>query len=281
MRISYTLAGAVSKEGIGLFTGKKTTLTLSPLAKGEGIVFKRGDLEGKPTCPARLEYVQGTPRCTIVGGESFSIQTVEHLLSALHAYHIQDVLIEVSGPEMPIFDGSALPFVEMLEEAGVKENGIVEEYLLDKPIYFSEKGVDIVALPSEENRISYTLDYPHSSCIGTQFFSLPISRESFVKELAPCRTFSVYEEIAPLIEKGFLKGGSLENAVVVKGNKVANPEGLRLPGEMVRHKILDMLGDLCLTGLFFRAHIIAIRSGHYANSQFGKKLVNYFTGGNL
>lgn len=202
-------------------------------------------------------------------------------MAALHAYEIGDILIQVSGPEVPIFDGSSLAFIEMIKEAGVVQSGEKDVYFLESPVYFSHGDTHIVALPSEQSKISYTLHYPHSECIGTQFFSVPLEKEVFEEEIAPCRTFSVYEEIAHLIEKGFLKGGSLDNAVVVKDNKVMNPEGLRLPGEMVRHKILDMIGDLYLMGISFSAHIIAVRSGHYANSVFAGELLKHLKGESL
>ncbi len=276
MRSSYTLRKAVSKTGVGVFTGEEAVLTLKPMPFGSGILFRRSDLPGAPKFRLGLSLVQGTPRCTIIGNEEFSVQTVEHLMAALYAYSIDDLLIELSGPEVPILDGSSLPFVEMIEEVGLLEQGEKEVLILKKPVWWSRGDVHLVAIPSSEFRISYTLHYPGSECIGTQFFSLALDCDSFKKEIAPCRTFSVYEEIAPLIEKGFLKGGSLESAVVIKENRILNPEGLRLPEEMVRHKILDMIGDLYLMGFSFCAHIIAVRSGHHANNAFANELLAQF-----
>jgi len=255
----------------------EAVLQLSPLPPGSGVIFERTDLPGSPRFKLNLSLVQATPRCTIIGNDVFSVQTVEHLTAALHAYAIDDLLIRVSGPEIPIFDGSSLPFVEMIEEGGVTAGEDKPIKILKTPVYWSSGDMHLAALPSSECKISYTLHYPNSACIGTQFFSVSLSPETFKKEIAPSRTFSIYEEIAPLIEKGFLKGGSLQTAVVVKDDRVMNPEGLRLQGEMVRHKILDMIGDFYLMGFPFFAHIIAIRSGHFANNAFANELVNQFT----
>lgn len=278
---SYTLQKEVSRTGIGLFTGESARLTLKPLAPGSGVFVERTDVKGSPALPLHFSFVQGTPRCTIVGDGNISVQTVEHLLAVLHAYNITDLLIELSGPEVPIFDGSSLAFVEMIHEAGLRPLVDKEVAYLEHPIYLSNGDVHLVGLPHPTFKISYTLHYPTSSCIGTQFFSMEVDPESFTKEIAPCRTFSVYEEIAPLIERGLLKGGSLESALVIKNNQVVNPEGLRLPCEMVRHKILDMIGDLYLVGFPFCAHIIAIRSGHHANNAFARELVNHLKRGSI
>lgn len=267
-----TLKRAVSTAGIGVFSGQQATIRLCPQESG-GIVFKRVDLAGQPKLPARLEYVKATPRCTILGDANLSVQTVEHLLAALHAYEIDHLLIEISGPEVPIFDGSALHFVELIENAGLCELQQQRECIaLQTPVFWSEKDIHIVALPSDTLRISYTLHYPHSAVIGAQYGSFVLSPERFKKEIAPSRTFSIYEEIAPMIEKGLVKGGTLQSAVVIKEGRIFNPEGLRYPDEMVRHKILDLIGDLSLIPLAFSAHIIALLAGHSSNNAFANKL---------
>lgn len=278
MRKAQTLQRQVKAKGKGLFTGILSEIVLNPAPPGSGVIFQRTDLDGAPSFRASLEFVQGTPRCTIIGNEAFSVQTVEHLMAALAAYEIDNVLIQLSGPEVPIFDGSSLVFIQMLDEAGlvIQEEESKNVYSLQKPIFCSKNDATLIALPSEELKISYTLHYPNDSCIGTQFYSSLIKKDLFKLEIAACRTFSVYEEVAPLIERGLLKGGSLENAVVIRGNAVMNPEGLRFPDEMVRHKVLDMMGDLYLMGLTFSAHIIAIRSGHCINNIFANALVNHF-----
>ncbi|MBS0652791.1 MAG: UDP-3-O-[3-hydroxymyristoyl] N-acetylglucosamine deacetylase [Verrucomicrobia bacterium] len=276
LKTQKTLKESVSADGIGVFTGEKVSIRICPAEKDAGIIFQRVDLPNKPILPAKLEFVQGTPRCTVIGDKGVSVQTVEHILAAFKAYGIDNALIEISGSEVPIFDGSSLRFVELIEEAGVAElENKKNVYFVDAPIFWSQGDIHIIALPSHEYRISYTLHYPHSQFIGSQFYSVVVDQEHFKKEIAPCRTFSIYEEIAPMIEKGLVKGGSLENAVIIKENAVANPEGLRFSDEMVRHKVLDLIGDLSLVPVPFLAHIIAIRSGHASNNAFAKELFNH------
>jgi UDP-3-O-[3-hydroxymyristoyl] N-acetylglucosamine deacetylase len=277
-RKQRTLAKPVSISGIGLFTGLKMTMRLLPEEENSGICFRRVDIPNSPTLPARAECVRGTPRCTIIGNNGTSIQTVEHVLSALKGCEIDNVVVEVDGPEIPIIDGSSIAFVEMIEESGIAfQKATKHVHRLSTPVFWSKGDVQLVAIPSDEFRISYTLNYPSSNFLRSQFYTFSVTEESYKNEIAPCRTFSLYEETVPLIEQGLIKGGSLENAVVIKGDTVLNPEGLRFPDEMVRHKILDLIGDLSLVGYPFLAHIIAIRSGHFSNTAFAKELINHFT----
>lgn len=279
--VQRTLKKGVEAEGVGVFTGEKAAIRLLP-SEVSGVVFKRVDLPGHPCLPARLEYVQGTPRCTVLGHQGVSVQTVEHLLAALKAFQIHNVMVEISGPEVPIFDGSSVRFVEMLREAeAVELDARRPVYTLQAPVSWSQGGVHLVGLPSSEYRVSYTLHYPTAPVIGTQFYSILVNKENFEKEVASCRTFSVYEEIAPLIERGLVKGGSLESAVVFKENQVMNPEGLRFSNEPVRHKLLDLIGDLSLMPFSFKGHILAICSGHYSNNEFAKQMFNHIKMENL
>jgi UDP-3-O-[3-hydroxymyristoyl] N-acetylglucosamine deacetylase len=272
-----TLSESVSSSGIGLFTGEEVSIRICPAKSDTGILFQRVDLPQKPVLPARLEFVEQTPRCTILSKEGVVVQTVEHILAALRACEVDNALIEISGPEIPIFDGSAAPFIELIEKGGiVTQEGVKRVLRVVSPICWTKGDVHIVALPSDEYRISYTLHYPHSEFIGTQYYSFSVSQESFKKEIAPCRTFSLYEEIAPMIDQGLIKGGSLENAVIIREGVVINPEGVPFPDAMVRHKILDMIGDLSLVGVPFLAHIVAIRSGHASNTAFARELLNHF-----
>ena len=161
--------------------------------------------------------------------------------------------------------------------AGIVSQGSTKKiHHLETPVFWSKGGVHLVALPSEEFRISYTLNYPNSDLLKSQFFTVHVDEQTYKEEIASARTFSLYEEIVPLIEKGSIKGGRLDNAVIIKGDSILNPEGVRYPDEMVRHKILDLLGDLSLVGQSFIAHIIAIRSGHFSNTSFAKELVSNF-----
>lgn len=269
-----TIKHSVSLSGAGLFTGENATLTLRPADVGQGIVFVRADLANSPRIPAKLDYVKKSSRCTLLSKDNVSIQTVEHILAAISAYELDNLIVEISGPEVPIFDGSSAVFVEMIEKSGICEQQDSKKAAkLSSPLFWTEGDVHLVALPSDEYRISYTLHYPHSSVLGSQFYSVLVNQEKFKKEIASSRTFCLYEEIAPLVEKGLIKGGGLENAVIIKDNAVLNPEGVRYPDEMVRHKVLDMIGDLSLVAVPFVAHIIAIRSGHASNQAFARELV--------
>lgn len=276
-RSQVTLAKEFFFEGVGLFTGTSTSLRIYPAPAGHGIVFKRVDLEGAPEIPALIEFVDDTPRCTILRHGNAQVQTVEHLLSALKAFDIDNALIEINGPEIPAGDGSALPFVGKILEAGIRiQKEAIQVKSLARPVYWTKGDIHIVAVPCEEYKVSYTLSYPGHPLLDAQFYSGVMTEEEYKKEIAPCRTFSLYEEITPLLEKGLIKGGSLDNGVVIKGRQVMNPEGLRFPNEMVRHKVLDLIGDLSLIGFPFTAHVIAIRSGHFANGQFARELRQYF-----
>ncbi len=273
-----SLKKAVSLSGTGLFTGMKSEIKLRPAPEGSGIVFQRMDLPDKPKLPALAEYVQETPRCTILGSGEVHVQTVEHILSAIKAYDIDNLLIEIEGPEIPSCDGSSMPFVELIESGVVTTQSQTKKiHHLEAPIFWSKGDVHLVALPSEEFRISYTLNYPNSDLLKSQFYTVHVDEEIYKREIAPARTFSLYEEVVPLIEKGNIKGGRLDNAVIIKGDTILNPEGVRYKDEMVRHKILDLIGDLCLVGHSFITHVIAIRSGHFSNTSFAKELVSNFT----
>jgi len=242
-----------------------------------GIVFQRVDLPGKPEIPANLTHVRETPRCTRLATEKGSIATVEHLLSTLFAYGITNARIEVEGPEIPIGDGSAKLFVDLIEKAGIQtQEKKAASIQIVEPIHWSDGDIHLVALPSSEFRLSYTLHYPSSPLLRSQYYSYPLNLLSYKTEIAPCRTFALYEELLPLIEKGMLKGGGLENGLVIQGDKVLNPEGVRFQDEMVRHKILDLIGDLALIGKRLFAHVIAVRSGHASNIAFAKTLLKKF-----
>lgn len=270
-----TIQNEVFASGVGLFTGEKVSLKILPAPPDTGIVFHRIDLPGKPTIPARLSFVREAPRCTRLAKEQASIHMVEHLLSALGGMGIDNAIIEVQGPEILAADGSARLFVELIEKAQPQIQKAPRKVLkISNPLFWSEGEVHLIALPAEEFRISYTLHYPQSSLLRSQFYTIALDPERFRGEIAPCRTFSLYEEILPFLEKGVIQGGGLENAVVIKGDQILNPEGIRFPDEMVRHKILDLLGDLSLIGSRIQGHIISVRSGHLSNIAFAKRIAN-------
>lgn len=272
-RPQRTLKKEVSFSGVGLHTGKEVTLRFCPAPVNTGIVFQRMDLPGKPTVAARLENVQDTSRSTMIGVGNCSVQTVEHVLAALYACNVDNLIVQVSDGEPPVGDGSCRPFMEMIDEAKtVEQEDSAPGYALVEPVYFSQGNTHLVALPADSYKMSYTLHYPNTPLIRSQYFSFDVNEENFRKEVSVCRTFALYEEITKLMENGLIRGGSLENAVVIKDDVVLSKEGLRFPDEMVRHKTLDLIGDLALLGFHFKAHVIAIRSGHASNVAFGKVL---------
>lgn len=274
-RKQRTVGSIVEFSGVGIHTGQDVLIRFVPAEIGEGIFFKRIDLPGEPIIPAAVEYVFDTSRSTNLAVNDVRIYTVEHVLAAVRAYEIDNLCIELSALEPPAGNGSSDVFVDMIHKAGIIEQSApVRIVNLKNPVYHSEGDVHIVALPSHEYRLSYTLHYPQSKALGSQYFSIALTAESFTKELAPCRTFALYEEISFLMDRGLIKGGSLDNAVVVKDDAIISKNGLFFPDEMCRHKVLDMVGDLSLIGIQCNAHIIAIRSGHPANFRFAQKLYN-------
>lgn len=278
VRKQRTLNDCSYFSGIGIHTGKEVGLRFCPAKEGTGVVFKRIDLPGHPIIPATVEYVQDTSRSTTIGIKDIRIHTVEHVLSAIKAYCIDNLCIEITSIEPPVGNGSSDVFVEMIEKVGVREQEhTVPIVKLQQPVYWSEGDIHLVALPYDGYRISYTLQYPGSSFLRAQFHSVLVNEDNFKKEIAPCRTFSLYKEISALMDRGLIKGGSLDNAVVIKDEIILSKGGLFFPDEMARHKILDLIGDLSLIGFDFHAHIIAIRSGHPSNFEFARKLFTHIT----
>lgn len=277
-RKQRTLKKPIEYSGIGLHTGAQVNMRFIPAKEGAGICFKRIDLAGQPVIPATVEYVCENTRNTTLGIADVRIHTVEHVLAAIRAYNIDNILIEIDGIEPPVGNGSSDIFVGMIEESGIHEqSGTVPIVKLSQPVYWSEGEIHIVAIPSDHYCISYTLNYPETKLIKSQYFSFALTSEKFKVEIAPCRTFSLYEEVSYLLDRGLIKGASLDNAVVIKDDTILSKGGLYFPDEMVRHKILDMIGDLSLIGFDIQAHIIAIRSGHASNVAFARKLFNFIT----
>jgi len=277
-RTQRTLKKTVVYSGIGLHTGAQVTMHFVPAKEGIGVCFKRMDLPGQPIIPATVEYVCENTRNTTLGIADVRIHTVEHVLAAIRAFNIDNIIIEINGIEPPVGNGSSDVFVNMIEESGIQEqDGIIPIVKLSQPVYWSEGEIHIVAIPSDHYCISYTLNYPETKLIKSQYYSFALTSDRFKKEIAPCRTFSLYEEVSALIDRGLIKGASLDNAVVIKDDAILSKGGLYFPDEMVRHKILDMVGDLSLIGFDIQAHIIAIRSGHASNVAFARKLFNFIT----
>jgi len=279
-RKQKTLAKPVSLSGIGVHTGQEVTMNFVPAKENAGIVFRRIDLPGHPEIPANVENVCDTSRSTTIGSANKFIHQVEHVLAALKAYDIDNLFIDVSNIELPIGDGSSAAFVKMIEEAGVKEQDKdISVYKILEPIYWSEKDIHLVLLPYDGYRISYTLNYPETKALKSQYHSVLINSENFKSEIAPCRTFSLYKEVSMLMDKGLIKGGSLDNAVIIQDDVIFSKNGLHFPDEMARHKILDLIGDLSLVPMPFEGHVISIRSGHSSNFQLAKKIFNLIKNG--
>ncbi|MDX2226838.1 MAG: bifunctional UDP-3-O-[3-hydroxymyristoyl] N-acetylglucosamine deacetylase/3-hydroxyacyl-ACP dehydratase [Verrucomicrobiae bacterium] len=264
-KLQNTLAKRVSLSGSALHTGHKVNLSLCPAPENHGFKFKRTDLPDEPVLDASVDLVKQVERATTIADGAVKIHTIEHVLSALTGLGVDNCLIEMDSNEPPICDGSALAFIQLIREAGLAEQKVPRNFFtLREPIHiFGHDGSMIMAVPCEDFRISCT----NSNHTGffTQYRSDTITPEFYEKEIARARTFVFYDEVQPLMDKGLIKGGSLENAVVIRGDSVLSKEPLRYPDEFVRHKMLDIIGDLSLLGRFLRAHIIAMKPGHGLN----------------
>ncbi len=266
-----TLAREVSIQGSALHTGEAVTLTMKPAAAGTGIVFKRMDLSGAPEIKPRVDLVTDLVRATTIQSGHAKIHTVEHVLSALHGCGIDNVMIEMTASEPPIMDGSARPFVNLILQAEPVEQDADREYFeLDTPISVTRGNSSIIALPSDQFKISCTSADDRG--IHTQHLSITLDPDTYMAQIAAARTFTIYEDIEELLKLGKIKGGSLDCAVVIRGDKIISKEPLRFPDEFVRHKILDIVGDVMLLGLPLKAHIVATRPGHAINAELTKAL---------
>ena len=268
-----TIKNSVEILGIGLHKGEEIKLTLKPSENNDerGIIFKRIDVSGKNNV-IKVDYrnLFDLERGTNIRNEDdVKVHTIEHFLSSLSITGVTDILVEISGNELPILDGSSIGFVEKLLEAGIVElNEEIEPVVITEPVIFSDEktGKYVMALPYDGFKISYTIDFNHSF-LKSQYYELEVNLENYVENIAKCRTFAFDYEIDFLKKNNLALGGSLENAVVVGAKGPLNPEGLRYPDEFVRHKILDIIGDLYVLGTPIKAHIIAIKAGHFVNSQ--------------
>ncbi|MDQ6809803.1 MAG: UDP-3-O-acyl-N-acetylglucosamine deacetylase, partial [Verrucomicrobiota bacterium] len=272
MEFQQTLAKAASLSGTSLHTGEKVTLRLQPAPINHGLKFKRKDLQEEPTIDATIENVQTVERATTIGEGSVRVHTVEHVISALSAMGVDNAIVEMDANEPPIGDGSAVPYVELIKKAGIVAQEAPRRYFeVREPLHIETKsGSVLVILPDERFRISCTQVGPDGRF--AQFLSTEITPAIYERELAPARTFVFYEDVQPLMEKNLIKGGSLENAIVVRGDAVLSKEPLRFADEFVRHKILDIIGDLALLGQRIRGHVIAVKPGHGPNAELARAL---------
>ena len=294
-----TISHPVSLEGIGLHTGKHCRLTLMPAPVNYGICFVRTDIPGCPPVPARTDFIADLSRGTTLGIDDIRINTIEHVMASLRGCNIDNARVEIDGPEPPAIDGSSRPYVDLIQSAGIKkQGGLRQELIITKPVSYTDvkDNVVIKIFPAETFRVTFLVDYPDHLTMGTRFYSLD-SMDHFAQEIAPARTYGLLSEMKVLKQKGLGKGGSLDNNLVFideplhhdeletlrtlfevdhnirLGNTgILDERPLRFTNEPVRHKILDLIGDLYLLGMPVRGHILAFRSGHKANAEFVKQL---------
>ncbi len=294
-----TIKKPVSLSGVGLHTGNQTTITFKPAEANTGIRFLRTDVDSCPDIPADIDHVVDNFRDTTLGIKDIHIRQVEHVLAAVYGLEIDNIVVEVDSNEPPVIDGSAKPFVDILQKTGFVEQDSPKDYLeIKETITYSdvEKGIDMVVFPSDELRITFMVDYKNPA-LGTQYTSMYSLSDEFVKEFSPARTFCFLHEVEELHEKGLIQGGSLDNGIVIVDRQLSEVElrnlakrfgfrediilgtngilggrKLRFYNEPVRHKTLDLIGDLALLGVPLKAHVMAARSGHAAHVELVKKI---------
>ena len=266
-----TILREVSIKGKSLHTGEEVNLTLKPAAEDTGVIFRRIDLFGKPELKPLIDLVDDLVRSTTIADGHAKVHTIEHVLSALNGCGVDNVVIEMDASEPPILDGSAKHFVNLIQQAEPVEQDAEREYfVLEEPISVTRGSSSIIALPHDGCRITCTSADDRG--IHTQHLSLDLDPETYVAQVAPARTFTIYEDIEELLKLGKIKGGSLDSAIVIKGDKIVSKEPLRFKDEFVRHKILDIIGDITLVGMPIKAHIVGVRPGHALNAELSKVL---------
>ncbi len=290
-----TLKGSISFAGRGLHTGANVEMTVSPAAIDTGIIFRRVDLDGSPSVPALCDYVVDTSRGTTIEKGEARVSTIEHIVSALWTLGVDNAIVDINAPETPIMDGSAREYADAITQVGVEEQNADREYyqVTDKMVYtIPEKGVAVIIYPDDEFSVSVHVDY-NSKVIGNQYATF-VPGDDYASKIAPCRTFVFLHELEPLINMNLIKGGDLDNAIVVVENavsdeqldhlkKVFNKEDIKITGgylnnlelrfnnELARHKLLDLLGDFALLGRRIKGRVWATRPGHFANTEFMKQ----------
>ncbi len=292
----HTLNESMTFSGKGLHSGVHVTMTVNPAPEETGIVFRRIDLDGQPTVPALCEYVTDTSRGTTIEKNGVRVSTIEHIMSALWTMGVDNAIIDIDAPETPIMDGSAKDYAETVKRIGLKEQTAERRYyeVTEKMVYtIPEKGVAIILYPDDEFSVSVHVDY-NSKVIGNQYAVL-IPGDDYATKIAPCRTFVFLHELEPLFKANLIKGGDLDNAIVVVENpvsdeqmehlkKIFNKQDIKITGgylnnlqlrannELARHKLLDLLGDLALLGIRIKGRVWATRPGHFANTEFMKQV---------
>src|SRR5881392_2554344 len=269
----HTLSKAAGFSGTSLHTGEKVSLKLHPAPADHGIKFKRKDLQDEPTIDANIDNLKTVERATTIGEGSVRVHTVEHVLAALWAMGVDNAVVEMDANEPPIGGGSAQAYVDLIRKAGVTAQEEPRKFFdVRETMHVESKtGALLVLLPDDKFRISCTQAGPNNQF--SQFYSMEVTPPLFEREIAPARTFVYYEDVKPLMDKNLIKGGSLENAIVVRGDAVLSKEPLRFADEFVRHKILDIIGDLALVGRRIRGHVVAVKPGHAANAELARAIV--------
>ena len=272
MTKQHTLANPVSVSGVGLHTGVRVNLRLCPAPANTGVVFRRTDLDGF-VIEAQARNVARVSYATSLMKKGVLISTTEHLLSALAGLGIDNTVVEIDNLELPILDGSARWFVELINQAGLRRQRARRSFVrILKPVEVVDGMKRIVVYPADSFRITYRISFPHP-LIGAQSIDFDSASSDYATEIAPARTFGFLEELEMLRKNGLIRGGSLENAVVLDRAGVINPEGLRFPDEFCRHKLLDLIGDFSLLGHPLLGHVVAERAGHALHAQLVSRLL--------
>jgi len=268
-----TVKAPVALAGVGLHTGAPVQVRILPAPADYGVCFRRTDLVPAVEIPAHSDFVVETTLATVLGKEGAEVSTVEHCLGALSGLGVDNAVVEVDGPELPILDGSASPYVQALLSVGLRRQGSRRQVIrIEKPLRVATGDKFCILRPANGFQVTYTIDF-EGRYVGAQHFYLEVTPRTFAAELAEARTFGFLQEVTYLRSVGKARGGSLENAVVLDEGRVLNPEGLRMADEMVRHKILDAVGDLGLAGLRIEGHLIVHKGGHALHDALVKALL--------
>jgi len=266
-----TIEKSAGCSGVGLHSGKKVNLTVKPAPTNHGVKFIRTDLLDSPCITAHFNQVVDTSLATVIGSDGCIVSTIEHLMASFAGLSIDNAIVELDAYEVPVMDGSAGPFTELIKSAGIKEQDAPRHFfVLKEPIVLEESGKSVAVYPSTTFKITCTIDFDHP-VIKKQTYSIDVSDKIFEGEISRARTFGFLHEVEYLKRYGLARGGSLDNAVVIDKDSILNEDGLRYTDEFVRHKILDCLGDFSLLGMPILGHLVVNKSGHAFNHAFLKK----------
>ncbi len=268
-----TLMNEVGCTGIGLHTGEKVKINLRPAPANSGIKFVRTDLKGRPEVEVRFDNVFDTTLATTIGTNGCKVSTIEHLMAAFFGLGIDNAVVELDGPEVPIMDGSAAPFVFLIKSGDIREQKSPKQFIvIKKPFKVDDGNRSVCIYPSKELKITYMIDFQHP-LLRNQEYELTFSGRDFVREISTARTFGFLKDVETLKKNGLARGGSLDNAVVIDDFRIINEDGLRFDDEFVRHKILDFIGDISIVGSPIIGHFVVKKSGHFLNQHMLRKLM--------